>query len=533
MRSNACRLVVLSAVLLGACVSNETVAPEDEVTVPSLSLTGGGSGECRTFSPSLPPDVSPVWPCAAEIQVVTTGSGNVGALQGATALWNASFPAALRMPRFVDTPETRRISIEGAGPTISPVTGQWKGTRGGIVSISLASASGSGSGVPRAITLHELVNIMALGETWDGAGRYTPGVSRHCISTATGPGGTYIDTGLCRHLVELFLFLYGARTTQPDWDKHIVTSLGVPASITLTVGTNGSVSVPLLSFAGAHPDFCGPSDDCDKPTPASTITWRSTASQIVSVTPSGNGAILVPQQAGSATVYAVMSSPIYELSSQLRDISVTVIGPPNPPSNVAANSVTHNSATVTWTSGDPQASTVVEYQRSGQTTWTSVTAAVGATSRPLTSLTPSSTYSVRVYHQKSGLNSSVVLKPNLFQTAAPPPPLPPITAFSVTDCAGTTSGGKQYNNFTVTWTSNTPPSSLASYEIRESSTNSTSTGSVIRSGRATVFSETVGPYLASSTPRPRYFWVRYTLGTGATAWFALTGNPLNTAGACN
>ncbi len=302
--------------------------------------------------------------------------------------------------------------------------------------------------------------------------------------------------------------------------------------MTLTLGTNGSVSVPLLSFIGAHPDFCGSSDDCDKPTPASTITWRSTAPQVLSVTPSGNGAILVPQQAGSATVYAAMSSAIYELSSQVRDIAVTVIGPPNPPSNIAANSVTHNSATVTWTTGDPQASTVVEYQPSGQATWTTTTASVGATSRQLTALTASSTYSVRVFHQKAGLNSSVVLKPNLFQTAAPPPPLPPIATFSVTDCAGTTSGGKQYNNFTLTWSSSTPPSSLASYEVLQSSTNSTSAGSVIRSGKATVFSTIVGPYLVSATPRPRYFWVRYTLGTGATAWYALTGNPVNTAGPC-
>ncbi len=137
MRSNTFRFVVLSAVFVGACLSNETVAPDPEVTVPSLSLTGGGSGECRTFSPSLPADVFPVWPCAAEIQVVTTGSGNVAALQGATNLWNASFPVALRMPRFVTTTETRRISITGAGPTISPVTGQWNGTEG----VTSASAS--------------------------------------------------------------------------------------------------------------------------------------------------------------------------------------------------------------------------------------------------------------------------------------------------------------------------------------------------------------------------------------------------------
>ena len=170
-----CACVALAAAVLGC--GSEVVSPDAAGANPELSLTGGGGGACGNFSKKTNTAyaVFPDWNCGELIQVMTSGSGNSGALRAATSEWNSAFPASTGMPRFIATTQTDQITITGS--TASNVTGVWSGTRGGDVNINLAAGTGVGSGSPAAVALHEVGHIMGLGNEWDGKGII--GVSDH------------------------------------------------------------------------------------------------------------------------------------------------------------------------------------------------------------------------------------------------------------------------------------------------------------------------------------------------------------------
>jgi hypothetical protein len=183
------------------------------------------------------------------------------------------------------------------------------------------------------------------------------------------------------------------------------------------------VDAAKLSFARANPAFCAslPDEGCIAVAPSNSIEWHSTAGGIISVANSGNGATLTAVAPGTATVYATISSSSYELSSLLSGIAVTVTpAPPPPPSGITATSITSSSATINWTNGNSSATTVIEYQRSGDATWAQISAAAGLTSKTLTGLVAASTYSVRLHHVLGGVSSTTVTALNLFQTSQIP-----------------------------------------------------------------------------------------------------------------
>jgi len=536
------RLVLAACVATSGCSPDAVVAPEarqPEVRqpgirqpAPSLNLVSTAAGECGDYSTSVG-DVDRVWPCGTEIQVLTTGGGDVGALQHATGEWNSAFPASTGMPRFTSQARTKQVraTCDPTSPTCASaasVKGEVIGTPGTstTLSIDLAIGSGSGSGSAEAVSLHELGHVMGMGDTWDASGAYrVTNVSDHCTSSVTLPGNTYTNTELCQHLVELFRYAYGGRSTSPSWGKHLVTGIaGVPSSITLTMGTNGTVGTPLLMLTRVHPSLCGATACEDVTPPASSLTWHSTLTTRVTVTASGNGATLVPQSPGTANVYPTMSSSTFEFASPMSQIAVTVR--PKAPLSPSAGSITSSSATISWTNGDALATTTVRYKHSGESTWHSTSVAAGVTSAPLSGLTGASLYAVELTHVRNGVSSAVT--PLSFSTLAPPLG---VTAFFPSACDESLYGGKTYNNWTLKWIGNAV--GLTNFAVRQASTSDTTSGSIVKTGKTTgTGTTTLAPVLASGTPANRYFWVRFSNSSTTTSWFPLSDFPLNVAGAC-
>jgi hypothetical protein len=376
------------------------------------------------------------------------------------------------------------------------------------------------------VTLHELGHVMGLGDNWDkDPGDRVTNVSDHCSSSVTKPGNTYTNSILCQHLVELFRHLYGGRPTPPSWGKHLVTGIGgVPSSITLTMGTNGTVGTPELMLTRAHPSLCGSSDCESVAPPASSLTWHSTATAQVTTTASGNGATLVPQSPGTAYVYPTMSSSTFEFASPMSQIAVTIR--PKAPLSPSAGSITSSSATVSWTNGDTLATTTVRYKHGGESTWHSTSVAAGVTSAPLSGLTAGSLYTVELTHLRNGISSAITSF--TFSTAAPPLG---VTAFFPSACSESVSGGKTYNNWTLKWIGTAV--GLTNFAVRQANTSDTTSGSIVKTGKTTgTGTTTLAPVLASATPANRYFWVRLSNSTTTTSWFPLSDFPFNVAGAC-
>lgn len=308
---------------LAACQTESLNEPVPVMAIP-IAFSGSSSGHCGTFNNTLPDDVYPDWLCD-EVIHVNGGSGNTAALAAATNEWNGAIPPTLGLPRFTSSSQTSQITITGS--SASAVNGVWSGTRGGSVNVNLAAASGSGSGNPTSITLHEIGHIMGLGDTWDGGGYRTLGVSDHCVSSATAPGGTYDQTQLCQHLVELYLFIYGASSTTPSWDKHIVTSLGgLPLALTMQSGDSTPVTISMFGVSRAHPTLCGGIGEC--PAPAG-ITWTSSDTDVATLVGSENSRQVIAGVVGTATITIGINTSLYQAGALMRDtFTVTVTSAP-------------------------------------------------------------------------------------------------------------------------------------------------------------------------------------------------------------
>jgi hypothetical protein len=112
-----------------------------------------------------------------------------------------------------------------------------------------------------------------------------------------------------------------------------------------------------------------------------------------------------------------------------------------------------------------------------------------------------------------------------------PPPLPSVAGFSVSSCERSQYGVKWYNNWTLAW-SPLPTDPGIYFDVTSGSSNNPASGSIIATGLASSGSMVAGPYLDTTTPSYRYFWVRFRQGTQTGAWFPLDANPLDVAGTC-
>jgi hypothetical protein len=211
--------------------------------------------------------------------------------------------------------------------------------------------------------------------------------------------------------------------------KHFITGLAsATGPYSMTAGGTANLGYGANSFDRANGLLCGLSsrEMCGGEYAATaavtgTLQWQSTNTAVASVTTPGLTTTATGVAVGTAEIVATpLAVSAYDLATDRiarRPMTVTA-APPPPPSGITATAITSNSATVNWTTGNSSATTVIEYQRSGDATWAQTSAAAGATSKTLTGLQASSTYSVRLHHVLNGVSSTTVTASNLFQTAA-------------------------------------------------------------------------------------------------------------------
>lgn len=136
------------------------------------------------------------------------------------------------------------------------------------------------------------------------------------------------------------------------------------------------------------------------------------------------------QQTG-ATVVSRANAKLPVLSGTTNKLLYMQFIPPPAPSGAVPSNVTANSATVTWTTGDPTFQTLVEYRIHGVANYTNAgTVAAGVSSKALSGLTASSIYDVRLTHTKTNVDPAQAQFLSLFTTQSPPPSPPTAVIFT-------------------------------------------------------------------------------------------------------
>ena len=519
---------VICVLLAIACDGDVATAPQ-RVERPSF-LTA--STTCGKYGSALPTNFVKHWTCGQALDLVARTSGDSGTVEGVENAWNSALHAeALNLPYFSDNAVGRHRIAVGHQSGLSNFAGSVFPQDPSLDPDSINMASGS-NGAFLPVLYVETSHVMGYNDWWEPLGHNVVGVTDHCVRTANAQG-VYTNTTPCQHELEGIYAAYGVRAAPPDEHKHIITGIsGLPTStVTMSVGDTLSAKISTLEFDRVNPAFCLPDEfgdyDCTRPPSIANFNW-SVAGTGVSLSGSGNSQRLMTAVApGTATVTVTFAATdtnevtaLFGTSFSPNSFDVSVIAPPPPPSSISASSVTYNSAVINWVNGDPAASTVVEYQYAGQPSWSSVTASAGATSKSLTGLLSSTTYSVRLHHVRNGLSSSLVTASNLFQTAVapPPPPLPSVTSFYVSGCSGSLYGGKTYNNWTVSWSTDPAAGPTIYYDIGESTTSSSSSAFVVVSGKANTGQATLPPFLRSTSPNTRYFWIRMRNSSSTGSW---------------
>jgi hypothetical protein len=525
--------VVLAFVL--ACTT-EVEVPMEQSEFPTASTT---AAKCDEGAGARPLDFSDYWNCRdiiwVDVSALPTSPDLRGSASSAVAEWNSALNAQnLELPVLTVTGGGHTYRI---GVTLPSTGSQFCGqvlvsTRPNAINMAAGSC-----GAFRDVFLHELSHVYGFSNKWHTRG--TAGVSDHCARYL--PAGKATNTGVCQHEVESLHRHSGIRAAADvSLSKHIMTGFaGLPAAISLETGETSNLGVTGFVFRRVHPAFCA-FGECDPIAPTGNGSWGE-SSPAISLSGSAQFTRTVTAlAAGAGTVTVSPLTTTYALAGYFTGdatrVTVTAPPPPPAPTGLAASNITPISATVSWTAGDPTATTVLRYRMTGQTAWTSANGGnalpAGQTSFALTGLHCATSYDVSVHHV-NGTTAGPALVLTLFSTSAcqTGTSVNPPTAFSQTGCTPSTVGGKQYATYDLGWTAGSNPSA-AIYHIGSAFSNNSGSAAIIRTGRIIQTTDDVGPYLVTSTASPRYFWVRHVNGGQASAWVALQGNPIQIKDGC-
>ncbi len=540
------RMVCLGVLVVAAC-SPEPIGgpPADETLRPSFEITGtcGTGATISGFNRN--------WQCGDKIRLNPSGatSSELAELSAATGTWNGAVLGAYNLPMFVSTGNNKTIQVTFSGSG-DYYCGQ-ASTTGLTLSIArFGTSSGCthpgrlSTGTLQDLFVHELAHSIGFqSNPWHKPS--STNVTGHC-AVALYDAGRPLNPAPCQHEIEVIHAVYGLRAA-PNMSKHVTTGLSGLANVTIETNSSTVLTVSSLRFARANGSMCGQPNTTSctgSATPANaTLTWSSNSSVI---TLSGSGASRTATSGsttGQATVTVGATTSLYEKAASFGNagtgtkpvVTVYVEPPAGRPTLLSASNITSTSATVSWTNGDTSAgtTTIVQYRITGQSPWITAHSglAAGVSSYNLTGLRCATSYDVNVYHQKNGINSAWMTL-TLFTTSAcqPSPTLNPPTNVRVSGCTPSTSGGKPYATYTLSWTAAANPSSTI-WQIGSKGTNSPSTADIIRTGPITTTSGTAGPYLTTNGTA-RYFWVRYVNGSQARAWMAALGRPVGTGDGC-
>ena len=543
----------LRVVLLAVLACRDATQPSDEVGAPLFAVAG--EQDCGSFAAPPSPPWNRYWSCGSQLGYSVSDLPAVGAdsqhrtaFHTAANAWNTAMqPDVTGIPKLARGGSRLRITTNSTGGIASGWSGQVQPSDESQTptGINFSQGATSNPGPFLSIALNELARIYGIDDLLDSKERQL-GVNTHCAFSVASPNASKP----CQHDIELVKWIYGIRQSKPNLAKHIVTGINLSQSaVSIAEGASTDVELVSLQFSRVNPAF-----------DPETLTTTAANARITLIPVSGSGSVSLTRlsdheyritggTAGQLALRVTYSSQVFErtdaVANEARIIPVTVTPVPVPPAgpptgvSVVSGSVTSSSAIVSWTAGDLQAQTVVQYLPAGQGAWTTANGGLpvqaGQIRDTLAGLLSSTTYSVRLYHVRGGLSSDTLAATNLFTTSAPPPQsAPSISAFWASACSRTSSGGKLYNTWTLSW-NGAPPSGLTFYTIRQSSINDPATGTTAASGKVftAAGSRTVGPFpVSSSTPDNKYFWLQQSNGGGVTAWFPLADSPLNVAGEC-
>ncbi len=116
-----------------------------------------------------------------------------------------------------------------------------------------------------------------------------------------------------------------------------------------------------------------------------------------------------------------------------------------------------------------------------------------------------------------------------------PPPIPDIYLVQnlhVSGCVTSFQAGKTFATYTLSWGNFGYPDP-SQYQISEGTANSGNANNIIKTGNFGATTTSAGPYLVTTSPNPRYIWMRYQFVNGQhTEWFDLIQNPLQPSNGC-
>jgi hypothetical protein len=530
-------LLFLAAV---SCRGDQPVAPR---WMPSFSV-----GTCNTPTTSLNSFAAVYHTCGQSIKVYapTGGTGQLTSTELSTALavWNNGVlmppGTSYNLPHFASWPNNGTqdvtVSYSGSGAYWCGSTPSTDPTTVAIVeyaSVSAAQAAGctNSSADHGHLVGHELGH--ALG--WDGQHlnkqiTNPPGGVTTCVDWLPSTGG--VNTSVCEWERQTIFAAYGVRgDASVALSKEFAYALDpLPGGDTLLLAARVIMSAqPYL-----NDDVSGLTGD-QPPQSGEVFTWSFTSGGSLftqSVGSNGWTDTLATADTGNALLQTSSSTePIYNVvwpfpTTGHTDVATLRVVFPAP-SAVSASNVTSSGATVSWTAGDTLTPTTVQYRLTGSPTWTSWSATSVAAGVRSVVLSPGHCggWDLNLYHtyntktSPAALDTAAFVMPAAAGACAPPD-------FYVLNCHVDTISNVLYEVFRVNWLRG-EYSTRSSYEIEWSLSNNSSNGTVIRSGASSITTDTLGPYLKSSTS-PLYFWIRTKLsgGTGASAWVVLDDNPL-------
>jgi hypothetical protein len=333
-------------------------------------------------------------------------------------------------------------------------------------------------------------------------------------------------------LIRVKQFTAGARTVR----MHLVQPFEKPATPT-DVDASNYGAVLDLPF-----NVYGPLTASYTPNPGSVLVRN--ALQFTSSGSDGAGGITYQWNFGDGGSSTVASpSYIYQapgtknvtfIKTDLYGNAVTVAGTVNvtdpPPTNLSASSVGSTTATINWTNGNTGSTTTIEQRVTGTSTWFPAgTAVAGATSLPISGLSPCTWYDGKAYHAVAATSVNSLFHTNNGGSVACAP-----LSFSLANCYTQVINGQTYRYFNVTWATNENSFKSRSHIGQTGTNDTTGAGaSIVVNVLNPTNTATLGPYSVNSST-PMYFWVRHTLinGGGPSSWVALTENPLRGSVAC-
>ena len=435
------------------------------------------------------------------------------------------------------TPPQGATGASGWCGTFSPL--QPKRPNAITLTYSLTKNCGSLYGV----MLQELSGIVGYVETWDsGAGaagaEIVAGINDHCARTLGS--NELAHDGLCMHELEGVWEAYGVRSPADHltlFAKHIVTSLGLTATIKIPVGGSQVFTLGGSQAERANPALCG-GPGCTASIPATdlSLTWAAASgnpSGLLTMTPGSNGRTLTINAGttiGSGGVVATITDALHGMGTFMeRNQPVQVLG--RQLAIVAGNGQSAPAGSVlpiqpkvklTRTDGVAIPGANINFTASGGGSVSQATVVTNQAGEAAT------TWTLGATPGSNGLTvSSPYVTPNLVFSATGTGPLPTVTSFTYTDCSSyLATNGKTYNTFTLSWTlSSTPPSSVT-YQIGENTTNNSVAASVAQQGTASAgittlggdFAPLAGPYLKGTVSNLRYWWVRVKDATTTGPW---------------